>query len=749
GLAGTTGLAVAAFEIVGTVFGEGQVQFLCGRSLDLLATTFGIDITGSITREQRLLEIFPGVSVLTSIPLIGDYIEGVLDTVLISGKIGGRGKFTATFRPRTGGALQFDSGTGRIGLPTNASLHVRPLENVDITVFGGGEPFVMAKVPEPNFDRAGILLVAQVQFDIYGFGDVFVQAVNCTIPGGCTVSDMANKAVLAPANWRLLPRKHLAQPDYATFAVSPGKTTVSSGDVETTLVSSTFPRTRLSLSTTGDGRRLLVYVHDDPADPAGRGTEIRSLFYDGASWQAPVQIVDDTQPEFAPQVAFDGVGNGIALWERSELSSLDPIAEFDLAFAQSLELVSSVWNGTSWSTPVAVTSNTDMDHAANIASGNDGSVLAIWKNHSGGNLLGDAANPVALSYATWSGSSWSAPQSIASGLTGLTQTTVAQRDANVASAAFIRSTGSSGFNAAEAELFLTTFDGLSWAAPQRITNDTTSDTAPALAYDSSGSRHLVWVRDGDLVWLRDSVDIADVVTIRPGSGDVGFQSFELVSDANGNLAIVWPFSQGDGLNAGYLIFDQVADQWGQAQALQDDSDIEGPVVAAFAADGSLNLAYIKTAVTLEDVEVTTPGTGTFTAENVPTEGASDLAYLEHPLGIDATVSLIDLTPGNVLPNQDYELAVSVSNSGDFTIDSLSLEIFQNDGQILVQDVMNLAAGETRIVTFNGNLGTASKQVFRAVVDPAGLLTEKDESNNELTFQLGGPIFDAVFADGFE
>ncbi|MEM6576496.1 MAG: CARDB domain-containing protein, partial [Pseudomonadota bacterium] len=198
-----------------------------------------------------------------------------------------------------------------------------------------------------------------------------------------------------------------------------------------------------------------------------------------------------------------------------------------------------------------------------------------------------------------------------------------------------------------------------------------------------------------------------------------------------------------------LIFDQVADQWSQAQALQDDSDIEGPVVAAFAADGSLNLAYIKTAVTLEDVEVTTPGTGTFTAENVPTEGASDLAYLEHPLGIDATVSLIDLTPGNVLPNQDYELAVSVSNSGDFTIDSLSVEIFQNDGQILVQDVMNLVAGETRIVTFNGNLGTASKQVFRAVVDPAGLLTEKDESNNELTFQLGGPIFDAVFADGFE
>ncbi|MEM9532632.1 MAG: CARDB domain-containing protein, partial [Pseudomonadota bacterium] len=720
-LSGETGVAVASLEIVGTLTGEGQVQFKCSEGLDLLATTFGLDITGSVTREQPLLEVIPGASVLTGLPLVGDFFEAVFEGLVISGKIGARAAITATFEPDAEGALEFASGTGRLGVPTSATLTLM-FANGMASVTGGGEPFVEVKFPAPYFDRAGVDLVLRGELEVYGYGAGFERLVTCALPGGCSFSDIAVKLRLTSATLILLPRDHLLAKDYARFAPQARKTLVNAADTETTLVTSTLDRSRVSLATGSNGRTL-VYVHDDPADPDGRSTEIRALRFDGSSWQPPETLADNTAPEFAPDLAYDSAGNVVVVWERATLPGTDPLTEYTEAFARSMELYSSTWNGTSWSAPVAVTSNNEMDHAVKLASGADDSVMALWQRHGGASLAGTAANPISLLAAPWNGSLFEAPRVVASGLTALRTVAFAQRNAAEAVVVFAQNLGLAG-DVTGTELYLSSFDGATWSAPARLTDDALADSAPAVAYDASGLLHLVWIRNGELVWLRDSTDLADLSVIQTDSGDGGLLNLELLADATGNLGITWPLAAGETTDPGLIIYDAANGVWGEAQPLIRDAAVEGPLSAAFAGDGSLQLAYLKTAITLEDETVASAGTGEFEVTGVPTRGATDLAYLIHPLGADGTVGGLRINPGNLLPGQGFDLEVGVMNSGDLEIGALTVEIYQNDQLLDTQVVTDLKAGQTQLLTIPGTLSQETRQHFRAVVDPLNAVTEK-------------------------
>jgi hypothetical protein len=97
---------------------------------------------------------------------------------------------------------------------------------------------------------------------------------------------------------------------------------------------------------------MLLYVSDNGSSNALQFTDIKWTRWDGTAWSVPASLHTNTQAEFNPQVAYDGNGDVIAAWERVA----DPnFNETNLtAMAAQMEIVWSRWNRASgqWSPPV-------------------------------------------------------------------------------------------------------------------------------------------------------------------------------------------------------------------------------------------------------------------------------------------------------------------------------------------------------------------------------------------------------------
>jgi hypothetical protein len=81
------------------------------------------------------------------------------------------------------------------------------------------------------------------------------------------------------------------------------------------LIENVFTYTEPALAVCGN-ELMLLCVSDNGAPGDLKFTDINWLRFDGSDWTEPSPIVTDTRAEFAPQVAFDGDGDAVALWER-------------------------------------------------------------------------------------------------------------------------------------------------------------------------------------------------------------------------------------------------------------------------------------------------------------------------------------------------------------------------------------------------------------------------------------------------
>lgn len=748
-VSGQTGITAAGKVATVELIGEGQLKYNCMDSqLGLGKTTLGLKLGAGISIEKGLIEVFPLISSATQWPVVGRAIKWLTDVAKVTAMVVPQAGVTLTFEPDEGGAISFTELAGQLGLLLQATLSLEPFDSVTAFITGGGSIAVQAQLPPPLFQEAMVTLMLSAGVEVWGYGGTFTTEANCTVPGACTVDNDFNAFELV-GQLRLLPRDHLLGDNYAHFTRGRlQRGGVSAGDVETLLVTNTYPRPAPDLAISDSGQRLVVYVHDDPNDPDGRSTELRSILYDGAQWLPPVNVVDDLQPDFAPAVAYMSGSGAVLVWERSGIPEGQTPEFIDETFARSLEIFSSVWDGTSWSAPAALTNNTEMDHAPHLVQGSDGSIMTVWKNSAGTDMTGTTAAPVSFRYASFNGTAWGASDVAVSSQARVLQFDVAARNANDATLVIVRDVGTGDFTEAASDVFYSTYDGLGWSALSRLTNNAVSDQNPAVAYDADGVRHLFWVRNGELMWLRDSFNPADAQVIRSQSTAAGILDYRIVHDAAGNLAITWPAPSMAGTNTAYLIYDEVAGRWGQDLVLQNDFAIEGFTETAFAPDGSLHLVYAKTQISFDTVEIgEAPNTTTVSQVAVP--GETDLAHFQHVLGVDAAAEAIAFNPTNVQQGDDYALSAVVRNAGDFFLPAVDVQVFDNDVLIHSETVSDLGSGESATVVVNGVMSEAQQQAFRLVVDANGKLAEKDETNNEMTTTLVGPAFEVFFRDGFQ
>jgi hypothetical protein len=85
---------------------------------------------------------------------------------------------------------------------------------------------------------------------------------------------------------------------------------------------------------------MLLYVADNGISNSLQYTDIRWTFWDGTDWSVPEAIRTDTQAEFAPQVKYDGNGDAIAVWQR--VADPDFTQPDDAATEEELDIVAAM-----------------------------------------------------------------------------------------------------------------------------------------------------------------------------------------------------------------------------------------------------------------------------------------------------------------------------------------------------------------------------------------------------------------------
>lgn len=170
----------------------------------------------------------------------------------------------------------------------------------------------------------------------------------------------------------------------------------------------------------GGAMNLLVFVHDDPAEADLQSTEIQFSLKNGAdNWSAPAAITDDTHLDAAPQVAFDANGNALAAWLRSRSADLTDPG----TVAADIELGYSVRDAVTgnWSAPAFLTDNAYLDFAPQLLRGNEGSLLLVWAANEGNQTVGSADHPTRILARKWdeAGKSWGAAMTVVDGADGV------------------------------------------------------------------------------------------------------------------------------------------------------------------------------------------------------------------------------------------------------------------------------------------------------------------------------------------
>jgi hypothetical protein len=405
----------------------------------------------------------------------------------------------------------------------------------------------------------------------------------------------------------------------------------------------------------------------------------------------------------------------------------------DITFAQSLEIAAAVWNGSAWSAPLTLTTNTLMDHAPRLAAAADGSVLALWQTGDGVDVLGTAAHPLTYTCAWWEGAAWRPPTAALTGLHDVLDVAIAAHSANQAALVYVRDMDGDLEDLSDTELFYSTFDGATWSLPLRLTDDTLPDAAPSLAYDAAGVLHLLWLRDDVLVGLTGSWDPTAVVPLLEDATQGGFLGFELTRDPGGNLALVWQQIDDDGAHLAYSVFESSTSAWSLPRPLDDDPAIESGFSLALAADGSLHVAYQIVETNLVTRTFPISDTGAFTITHIPEPGRSDLAYLVHTVGRDLTWDSLVIEPPNPAPGTPVTLTAVLRNAGDLGVGAPQVQFLESGSAMVTPTLGALGGGMTVTVQATYTLPQVDTPVtFAAVADPLGALDETDETNNTIT-----------------
>jgi hypothetical protein len=266
------------------------------------------------------------------------------------------------------------------------------------------------------------------------------------------------------------------------------------------------------------GNAIAVWYQDD-----GIRFNIWTNRFDGAAWGAAELIeTDDTGEAYDPQIAVDGAGNAIAVWDQYD----------GIRF----NIWTNRFDGAAWGTAELIETDKAGDaYWPQIAVDGAGNAIAVWNQNDG------------IRFNIWAnrfdGVAWGTAELIGTDNTGDAYGPQIAADGAGNAMAVWYQYDSIGYST-RSDIWANHFDGAAWGTAELIeTHDAGSAYGPQIAMDGAGGAIAVWDQyDG----IRSNICINCFNGASWGTTELietdnagGAMDPQIVIDGNGNAIAVW------------------------------------------------------------------------------------------------------------------------------------------------------------------------------------------------------------------
>jgi hypothetical protein len=441
----------------------------------------------------------------------------------------------------------------------------------------------------------------------------------------------------------------------------------SASKVEQTLKTNIYPYSELQIEELADGTVIAVWLDDNTSRSDVNRTSIYYSVQKDGVWSEPEEVDDDGTADFSPYMAvIDGKARLVWSNAKKVMSETDDVKDIFGAW----EISYAEFDGEKFSNIQTLTDN-DATDMTPVVFGEGESIFAAWTENSSNDVF-SSDRDFKVVFCELGGEN----EIYADDLYAVDSIAASVIDGKVVIAYSMDSDGDES-DVSDKEIYLNN---------EKITDN---DYLDSKVFFDGGK--LYWYADGSIAEY--DVSAGTTEKILPEGDNITNDRFEIISNANGNKAIV--FGNPDGLEQEIYayIYDKESGNWGNKIALTEMNSNISSFSGVFSDDGSMKFLINKTEVT-----------GEIDSENP--YGETSLALFTLKPSYDLSIDDVYFDSSTLVGGNTLEFDMTITNSGCLTANGYSVEVLDEDDNVLAvtYDDEPLLPGEKRDFTAYYPLG---------------------------------------------
>lgn len=459
-----------------------------------------------------------------------------------------------------------------------------------------------------------------------------------------------------------------------------------------------------------DGKMFMAYIDDDSSRTSENSSVLLYSIFDGRSWSEPQKVLDDYTADFEPSICYDGNGGVHILWQNATAIFEDEVTLDEMAAQIDLSYVH--WNGTSFETPVTITSNNnnyEMNHKI-VCSGEEISV--VWKQNSDNDVFGlTGTNSIHRKQCL--SDMWQSEDTLATNLLVVSSLDASYNETgNVI--AYATKSGNDVSTITDLEIYY-----IEDAQTNRLTSNDVADYSVCFL-----GEELYWISDNSIVMVTNG-NVDSKISVLENTG-ANISDIKVVGNSNGNKAIVWEYENDTNMFFYGSYYDSTTNAFKSIELIDKNSGVVRGWDACLNENGKIEMAYCY-------------GEYQTTARsNTITYGALNLIQKTSSEIYDVAVDPLITYEGDIIAGEEISLFASVYNNGSQPISQFEITVFDTDGNqidaLVVNQALSINENTTLEIPFllPDNIEKASYTVNIIPVDGSDVYL----SDNEAEFTFG-------------